>query len=182
MRVLVACEYSGRVRDAFIAKGHDALSCDLIDTEISGPHYKGNVKDIINDNWDLMVAHPPCTYLCSSGARWWKDRRKEQEEAIGFVRYLMNAPIKRIAIENPIGILSTAIRHPDCIIQPYQFGEAETKHTCLWLKNLPPLICEHIIIGDIVPKVHLMSPTPNRWKERSRTYKGIAYAMANQWG
>lgn len=181
MRVLVACEFSGRVRDAFIKSGHDAMSCDLLPTDVTGPHYTGNILDIINDSWDLMIAHPPCTHLAVSGARWWKDRLKEQEESIEFVRTLMGAPISRIAIENPIGKLSTAIRKPDQIIQPWQFGHGETKSTCLWLKNLPKLKPTNIVSGR-QPKIHYASPGPNRWKIRSLTYTGIATAMAEQWG
>jgi len=181
MRVLVACEYSGTVRDAFIAAGHDALSCDLLDTEREGPHYRGNVLDILDDGWDLMIAHPPCTHLAVSGARWFKHKVQEQKEALEFVLALMNAPIPSIAIENPISIISSHIRKPDQIIQPWQFGHGETKATCLWLKNLPPLVPTNIVEGREA-KVHRMPPGPDRWKERSRTYPGIAAAMANQWG
>ena len=181
MRVLVACEYSGRVRDAFISVGHDAVSCDLLPTEVSGPHYLGRVEDIIGDGWDLMVAHPPCTYLARSGARWWGNRLAEQEDALAFVRLLLEAPIDRIAIENPIGCISSRIRKPDQIIQPWQFGHGETKATCLWLKNLPALVPTDIVDGREA-RVHRMPPGPDRWKERSRTYAGIAAAMAAQWG
>ena len=181
MRVLVACEYSGRVRDAFIAAGHEAVSCDLLPTEVDGPHYVGSVEDIIGDGWDLMVAHPPCTYLARSGARGWGNRLAEQEDALAFVRLLMEAPIDRIAIENPIGCISTRIRKPEQIIQPWQFGHGETKATCLWLKNLPALVPTDIVDGREA-RVHRMPPGPDRWKERSRTYKGIAAAMAAQWG
>lgn len=182
MRVLVACEYSGRVRDAFIKKGHIAVSCDLLDTEQEGPHYKGDVFDIINDNWDLMIAHPPCTYLCSSGARWWKDEKRQllQKEAIAFVLRLYSAPIDKIAIENPIGILSTAWKKPSQIIQPWQFGHGETKATCLWLKNLPLLKPSDIVEGRY-PRIHRMSGK-NRGKLRSLTYQGIADALAEQYG
>jgi site-specific DNA-cytosine methylase len=180
LKVLIACEYSGVVRDAFLAKGHEALSCDLLDTEVPGPHYKGDVKDIIDQGWDLMVAHPPCTHLAVSGARWFKDKREEQAEALEFVRMLLEAPIKRIALENPVSIISSKIRKPDQIIQPWMFGHGETKATCLWLKNLPKLYPTEVVQGR-VPRVHMMAPSPDRWKERSRTYAGIAEAMAEQW-
>jgi len=181
MKVLVACEYSGRVRDAFTKLGHDATSCDLLDTDTPGKHYKGDVLDIINDGWDLMVAHPPCTHLAVSGARWFKEKAKEQEEALEFVRVLLNAPIERIALENPISVISSKIRKPDQIIQPWQFGHGETKATCLWLKNLPKLVPTNIVEGREA-KVHKMPPSPDRWKLRSTTYQGIADAMAQQWG
>jgi len=181
MRVLVACEYSGTVRDAFIARGHDAMSCDLLPTERPGPHYQGSVLDIVGDGWDLMIAHPPCTHLAVSGARWWKDKLDEQAEALAFVRALMAAPIPRIAIENPISKISTAIRKPDQIVQPWQFGHGETKATCLWLKGLPKLVPTKVVDGREA-RIHMMSPGPDRWKERSRTYQGIADAMASQWG
>ena len=181
MRILVACEYSGTVRDAFIARGHDAMSCDLLPTERPGPHYQGSVLDIIGDGWDLMIAHPPCTHLAVSGARWWKDKLDEQAEALAFVRTLMDAPIPRIAVENPISKISTAIRKPDQIVQPWQFGHGETKATCLWLKGLPKLVPTQVVDGREA-RIHKMSPGPDRWKERSRTYQGIADAMASQWG
>ena len=181
MRVLVACEYSGKVRDAFIKIGHEAMSCDLLPTDVPGPHYQGNVLDILNDNWDLMIAHPPCTHLAVSGARWFKEKVEEQKEALNFVRLLLNAPIKHIALENPISIISSKIRKPDQIIQPWQFGHGETKATCLWLKNLPSLTPTNIVSGREA-KVHKMPPSPNRWKLRSTTYQGIANAMAEQWG
>jgi len=181
VKILVACEYSGRVRDAFIAAGHEAVSCDLLPTEIDGPHYLGQVEDIIGDGWDLMVAHPPCTYLAASGARWWSGRRAEQADALAFVRLLLDAPIDRIALENPIGCISTRIRKPEQIIHPWQFGHGETKTTCLWLKGLPPLAPTNVVTGR-EPRVHRMAPSPDRWKERSRTYTGIAAAMAAQWG
>lgn len=180
MRVLVACEYSGVVRDAFKAKGHDAMSCDLLPTEKEGNHYQGDVFDIINDGWDLMIAHPPCTHLAVSGARWFKDKQKEQLEALDFVRRLLDADILRIALENPISIISSKIRKPDQIIQPWQFGHGETKATCLWLKGLPNLVPTNIVEGREA-RVHKMPPSPNRWKERSRTFTGIAEAMALQW-
>lgn len=181
MKVLVACEFSGIVRDAFIAKGHDAMSCDLLDTERPGPHYKGDVRDILNDSWDLMIAHPPCTHLASSGARWWPEKLSEQQEALEFVQLLMNANIPKIAIENPVGIISTKIRKPDQIVQPWQFGHGETKATCLWLKNISRLKPTNIVSGR-VDRIHRLSPSVTRWKERSRTFEGIARAMADQWG
>jgi hypothetical protein len=180
MRVLVACEFSGTVRDAFIARGHDAMSCDLLPTEKTGPHHQGSVLDILDHGWDLMIAHPPCTHLAVSGARWFKDKRKEQEEALAFVRMLLEAPIERIALENPISIISSRIRKPDQIIQPWQFGHGETKATCLWLKGLPQLRPTNIVEGREA-RVHKMPPSPDRWKERSRTFEGIADAMAQQW-
>lgn len=181
MRVLVACEYSGRVRDAFIKNGHDAMSCDLLPTEADGPHYCGDIRDVIDDTWDLMIAHPPCTHLAVSGSRWFKNKRAEQDEALQFVRLLMSAKIEMIAIENPISVISSRIRKPDQIIQPWQFGHGETKATCLWLKNLPKLIPTDIVDGREA-RVHKMPPGPNRWKDRSRTYLGVAAAMADQWG
>jgi hypothetical protein len=181
MRVLVACEYSGIVRDAFVARGHEAISCDLLLTDVSGPHYCGDVRDILDDKWDLMIAHPPCTHLAVSGARWWKDKLVEQAEALDFVRLLLDAPIEKIALENPISKISTAIRKPDQIIQPWQFGHGETKATCLWLKNLPLLAPTNIVDGREA-RVHKMSPGPDRWKHRSTTLQGIADAMAAQWG
>lgn len=180
-RVLVACESSGVVRDAFIRAGHVAMSCDLLPTEQPGPHYQGDVRDVLDDGWDLMVAHPPCTHLAVSGARWFKDKLIEQEEALHFVRLLLAAPIPRIALENPISIISSRIRKPDQIIQPWQFGHGETKATCLWLKNLPKLQPTDVVEGREA-RVHKMPPGPNRWRERSRTYLGIGAAMANQWG
>lgn len=183
MRVLIACEYSGTVRDAFLRLGHDAMSCDLLPTDAPGPHYQGDVFDIINNGWDLMVAHPPCTDVCVSGARWFKEKRADgrQQRAIQFVRDLMSAPIDKIAIENPIGVLSSEIRKPDQIIQPWQFGHGETKATCLWLKGLPNLTPTNVVEGREA-RVHRMPPGPNRWKLRSTTYQGIANAMADQWG
>ena len=181
MRVLVACEFTGSVRDAFIARGHDAMSCDLLPTEVRGPHYQGDVRDVLGDGWDLMVSHPPCTHLAVSGARWFKDKLTEQAEALDFVRLLLNAPIPRIALENPVSIISSRIRKPDQIIQPWQFGHGETKATCLWLKNLPALWSTCLVEGREA-RVHKMAPGPDRWKERSRTYAGIAAAMADQWG
>jgi len=182
-KVLVACEYSGTVRDAFIALGHDAMSCDLLPTDAEGPHYQGNVFDVINDGWDIMIAHPPCTHLAVSGAKHFAAKKASgvQDEALAFVQALMDAPINCIAIENPISIISSKIRKPDQIIQPWQFGHGETKATCLWLKNLPNLIPTDIVDGRN-DRIHKMPPSPLRWKLRSTTYKGIAKAMAQQWG
>lgn len=180
MKVLIACEYSGIVRDAFIKMGHDAVSCDLLPTEKPGPHYQGDVFDIIDESWDLMIAHPPCTHLAVSGARWFKEKESEQKEALDFVQKLMAATIPRIAIENPVSVISTRIRKPDQIIQPWQYGHGETKATCLWLKNLPELKPTEIVEGRQA-RVHLEPPGPDRWKNRSRTYPGIASAMAEQW-
>jgi site-specific DNA-cytosine methylase len=177
---LVACEYSGTVRDAFAARGHDAWSCDLLPTERIGNHIHGDVLQHLHRNWDLMIAHPPCTHHAVSGARWFKDKQIEQIEALDFVRRLLDAPIPRIALENPISIISSRIRKPDQIIQPWQFGHGETKATCLWLKNLPKLLPTNIMEGREA-RIHKMPPGPNRWKERSRTFEGIAQAMAEQW-
>ena len=181
MRVLVACEYSGRVRDAFLSRGHDAMSCDLLPTDVPGPHYQGDVRDVLGDGWDLMVSHPPCTHLAVSGARWFKDKQVEQAEALDFVRLLLDAQIPRIALENPVSIISSRIRKPDQVIQPWQFGHGETKATCLWLKNLPTLWPTCIVSGREA-RIHKMPPGPDRWKKRSETYAGIANAMADQWG
>ena len=180
MKVLVACEYSGVVRDAFRALGHDAMSCDLLPTDVDGPHYQGDVRDILNDGWDLMIAHPPCTHLAVSGARWFKDKVQEQQEALDFVRLLMDAPISRIAIENPVSVISSRIRKPDQIIQPWQFGHGETKATCLWLKGLPLLTPTDVVDGR-EQRIWKLPPSPDRWKIRSATYAGIAAAMAQQW-
>jgi hypothetical protein len=181
MRVLIACEFSGIVRDAFLKADHDAMSCDLLPTESPGPHYQGDVRDVLRDGWDLMVAHPPCTHLAVSGARWFTEKRVEQEEALRFVRCLLDAPIPHIALENPVSIISARFREPDQIIQPWQFGHGETKATCLWLKNLPHLKPTNIVAGREA-RIHNMPPGPDRWKERSRTLLGVAYAMASQWG
>ena len=197
MRVLVACEYSGTVRDAFYALGHYALSCDLLPTDVPGNHYQGDVRDVLEDNWDLMIAHPPCTYLSSSGLHWNNKiagRADLTEEALEFVSLLLNANIPRIALENPVGCISSRIRKPDQIIQPYDYGNDASKRTCLWLKNLPKLIP-----GDnfIAPRIingkerwsnqtdsgqNNLGPSVDRWKERSKTYDGIASEMALQWG
>lgn len=181
LRVLVACEYSGRVRNAFRALGHDAWSCDLLESEDGSTyHIVGDCLDVIGQGWDMMIAHPPCTHLAVSGSRWFKEKGNLQEEAIEFVEKLALAPIKYIAIENPISVLSSRWRKPDQIIQPWQFGHGETKATCLWLKNLPPLFWTEVSDGREA-RVHKMPPGPDRWKERSRTFEGIALAMADQW-
>jgi len=182
MRVLGACEFSGVVRRAFAARGHQAVSCDLLTAEDGSPdHVQGDVLPLLADGWDLLIAHPPCTRLTVAGARWFKGREAEQADALDFVRALLNAPIPRIALENPIGVISTRIRKPDQIIQPWQFGHGETKATCLWLKNLPLLVPTEIVPGRVA-RVHREPPSPDRWKKRSRTYDGIAAAMADQWG
>lgn len=181
MKILIACEYSGTVREAFSKLGHDAWSCDILETEIPGNHLQCDVREILGDGWDMMIAHPPCTHLAVSGARWFKDKKVEQAEALEFVRLLLNAPIERIALENPISIISSHIRKPDQIIQPWQFGHGETKATCLWLQNLPKLQPTNIVEGR-EQRIWKMPPGENRWKERSRTFEGIAQAMANQWG
>lgn len=214
MRVLVACEYSGRVRDAFIAKGHDAVSCDLLASEATGPHYQGNVLDIVHDGWDLMIAHPPCTYLTIAAEWAYNDtqkkkikpgtligeaRRAAREEAIAFVLTLANAPIERIAIENPIGVLSSRWREPDQFIQPYEYGDDASKKTCLWLKNLPRLFPTVLVPPRLALSADGRSyslrwgnqtdsgqnkepPSDDRWKIRSTTWQGWADAMASQWG
>ena len=182
MKVLVACEFSGIVRDAFRDLGHNAWSCDQLPCERDDTfHIQCDVMDILDDGWDLMVAHPPCTHLAVSGARWFKYKQKEQAEALQFVRDLMNAPIPHIAIENPVSIISSHIRPSDQTIQPWWFGHGETKATCLWLKNLPPLKPTRVVKGR-KQRVWLMQPGPERWRERSRTLPGIARAMAKQWG
>jgi len=192
MRVLIACEFSGAVRDAFRKRGHDAMSCDLLPTEAPGPHYQGNVLDIMDDGWDLMIAHPPCTYLASSGLHWNKrvpGRAKKTEEALLFVHTLLNAPIPHIALENPIGCISSRVRKPDQIIQPWQFGHDASKATCLWLKNLPLLIPTDVLPGgrearranQTASGQNKLPPSADRWKLRSVTYTGIAEAMAEQW-
>jgi hypothetical protein len=193
MKVLVACEYSGRVRDAFIGGGHEATSCDLLPTDAPGPHYQGDVFDIINDGWDLMIAHPPCTYLSVSGMHWTaRGLRDPQltEDALAFVQRLMDAPVKRIAVENPISVISSRIRKPDQIIQPWWFGHDASKKTCLWLKNLPLLTPTDMLPGDAKTRrgnqtasgQNKLPPSANRWKLRSETFAGIAQAMADQWG
>tara|TARA_R100000734_G_scaffold182_1_gene222 strand:- start:4760 stop:5359 length:600 start_codon:yes stop_codon:yes gene_type:complete len=184
MRVLVACEYSGRVRDAFRSHGHDAWSCDLLECEADPRwHYQCPVEELLHDGWDLMVAHPPCTHLAVSGSRHFARKIADgsQAAALNFVRLLMDAPIKRWAIENPVSVISSAIKKPDQIIQPWEYGHGEVKATCLWLKNLPKLTPTNCVEGR-EERVHLMPPRPNRWKERSRTYLGVAAAMGEQWG
>jgi hypothetical protein len=184
MKVLVACEYSGIVRDAFIALGHDAMSCDLLSTEQPGPHYMGDVFDVIDYPWDLMIAHPPCTHLSVSGARHFAAKRMDgrQQEAVAFFMRLIRRSehIKRTAIENPVCVMSSLYRKPDQVIQPWQFGHGETKSTCLWLKGLPPLVPTNIVSGRD-DRIHKMPPSPDRWKERSKTYQGVADAFAAQW-
>ena len=193
MRVLIACEYSGTVRDAFIARGHDAMSCDLLPTDAPGPHYQGDVRDILGDGWDLMIAHPPCTYLSVSGMHWTTRGLRDPkltEDALEFVQLLMDAPIPRIALENPVSIISTRIRKPDQIVHPWQFGHDASKRTCLWLKNLPPLVPTDVLPGGAKARranqtasgQNRLGPSPDRWKIRSATYQGIADAMADQWG
>lgn len=180
-RVLVACEYSGSVRDAFARHGWDAWSCDLLPSEKPGQHYHGDVRDILRERWDIMVAHPPCTHLAVSGARWFAVKQREQAEALDFVRLLLAAPIQHIALENPVSIISSRIRKPDQVIQPWQHGHGETKATCLWLKNLPRLIPTNMVEGR-EQRIWKLPPSADRWKERSRTYEGIALAFASQWG
>lgn len=181
VRVLVACEFSGVVRDAFTARGHDATSCDLLPSEQPGQHYQGDVRDLLKPGrWDLMVAHPPCTHLAVSGARWFKDKQVEQAEALAFVRTLLDAPVPRIALENPVSIISSRVRKPNQIVQPWQFGHGETKATCLWLRNLPALTPTDVVDGR-EGRVWRLPPGPDRWRERSRTFPGIAAAMADQW-
>lgn len=181
MRVLVACEFSGRVRDVFIAKGHDAYSCDLYPSETHGPHYMGNVLDYLHLGWDLLIAHPPCTHLATSGARWFKDKDPiKQANAVEFAKALLEAPIHKIALENPISVLSNLIRKPDQIVQPWWFGHPEKKATCLWLKNLP-LLKPTKIVAATNSTIHMMPQSPNRARNRSRTFTGLAKAMAEQW-
>jgi hypothetical protein len=190
MRVLVACEFSGAVREAFRRRGHDAWSCDFLPPEIIGPHYQGDVRQILDAGWDLMIAHPPCQYLAGSGLHWNKripGRAALTAQALDFVLELMNAPIPRIALENPVGRINTAYRKPDQIIQPWQFGEDASKATCLWLKGLKPLVPTNVIrkarYANQTPSgQNKLGPSPDRWKERSRTYPGIAEAIADQWG
>jgi hypothetical protein len=193
VRVLVACEFSGAVRDAFTARGHDAMSCDLLPAETPGRHYQGDVRDVLGGGWDLMVGHPPCTYLAVSGLHWNK-RRPERalltEEALEFVRLLLDAPIPQIALENPVGCISSRIRKPDQIIQPWQFGHDASKATCLWMKGLPLLQPTDVLPGGRAARranqtasgQNKLSPSKDRWKLRSLTYPGIAEAMATQWG
>ena len=191
-RVLVACEYSGRVRDAFMRLGWDAWSCDLLETDAPGQHYKGDVRDMLTEQWDIMIGFPPCTYLCSSGMHWTRRGKRDPqltEDALDFVRTLMGADVPHIAVENPVGCISTRIRRPDCIIQPWQHGHPESKTTCLWLKNLPALKPTNILQKPASGRwenqtpsgQNKLGPSADRWKERSKTYMGIAEAMASQW-
>lgn len=193
MRVLVACEFSGVVRDAFCRRGHDAISCDLLPSDVPGPHHQGDVLDLLREDaigYDLMVAHPPCTYLCASGLHWNErrpGRERETEKALEFVRALLAAPVPRIALENPVGRISTRIRKPDQIIQPWMFGHDASKATCLWLKGLPCLTPTDLIVKDryanqTASGQNNLGPSADRWKLRSITYSGIADAMAEQWG
>lgn len=182
-RVLIACEYSGIVREAFRKRGFDAWSCDLLPTDIPGNHIQGDVREVFGRGWDLVVAHPPCTHLAVSGARHFPEKVADgrQQEAIDFFIAMVNAPAMHVAVENPVCIMSTIYRRADQVIQPWQFGHGETKATCLWLKNLPRLRPTNVVEGRI-GRVHLMPPGPDRWKERSRTFSGVADAMADQWG
>ena len=181
-RVLVGCEFSGVVRRAFRKRGHDAWSCDLLPAEDGSPyHIQGDLLKILGDEWQLAIFHPPCTYLASSGARWFKGREQQQEQALDFVRLLLAANIPSIVLENPIGVISTQIRKPDQIVQPWWFGHGETKATCLWLKNLPPLSATNIVDGR-EQRIHKLPPSKDRGRLRSITYTGIAEAMADQWG
>lgn len=191
MRVLVACEYSGAVRDAFIALGHDAMSCDLLPTDSPGPHYKGNVFDVLDYPWDLMIAHPPCTDLAVSGAAWFSKKRSvgAQQASASFFMTLAKADIPRIAIENPVCVMSSLWRKPDQVIQPWMFGHMEQKATCLWLKGLPPLTQTNNVKEEMMKlprnqreRLHFLPPSEDRWKLRSQTFSGIATAMAEQWG
>lgn len=191
MRVLVACEYSGVVRDAFASRGHTAMSCDLLPTESPGPHYVGDVRDVLDNGWDLMIAHPPCTDLAVSGARHFPAKQADgrQAAALDFVRLLLNAPVPRIAVENPVSIISSRIRKPTQYVHPWWFGHPESKKTGLWLNNLPPLVPTNNVYDQMMSlppaernRVHYMSPGPDRWRERSRTFRGLAAAMADQWG
>lgn len=192
-RVLVACEYSGSVRDAFIRLGWDATSCDLLPTDSPGKHHQGDVRDILGEQWDILVCFPPCTYLCSSGMHWTVRGLRDPkltEDALDFVRLLMGANVKHIALENPVGAISTRIRKPDCIIHPWQFGHPGSKTTCLWLKNLPAIVPTNILTKPASGRwenqcatgsQNKLPPSPDRWKLRSKTYQGIADAMAAQW-
>jgi hypothetical protein len=195
MKILIACEFSGIVRDAFREQGHDAISCDYLPTEKEGPHYQGNVIDILYDNWDMIIAFPPCTYLCSSGLHWNKrdlKRQEKTEEALSFVRRLLEAPALYLALENPVGCISTRIRKPDQYIQPWQFGHNASKKTGLWLRNLPVLTSTEIVKPryiDGLPRwknqtdsgQNKLGPSETRGKDRGRTYAGIAKAMSEQW-
>ena len=193
MRVLIACEYSGTVRDAFIALGHYAMSCDMLPTDAPGPHHTGDVRELLKERWDILIAFPPCTYLCSSGMHWTVRGLRDPkltEDALDFVRALLGADVPYIALENPVGAISTRIRKPDCIIHPWQFGHPESKTTCLWLKNLPALTPTNVLQKPASGRwenqcangsQNKLGPSPDRWKLRSKTYQGIAEAMASQW-
>ena len=190
MKVLIACEYSGTVRDAFLAAGHDAMSCDLLPTDVPGPHYQGDVTDILGDGWDLLIAHPPCTHLAVSGSRHFAAKRADgrQQAAIDFFMLLANAPIPKIAIENPVCIMSSVWMTPSQTVHPWMFGHPEQKATCLWLKSLPQLVATNDVYDEMMQlpraqreRIHFMPPGPNRWKKRSKTFSGLAQAMANQW-
>lgn len=181
MNVLIACEFSGIVRDAFRARGHDAVSCDLLPSERTGPHLQCDVREVLGDDWDMMIAFPPCTHLAASGNRWHAGT-PQRGQALAFVRALMDAPIPRWALENPVGAINSRIRRPDMILQPWQYGHRETKATCLWLKGLPPLMAGEVWAGPYEERVHRMPPSADRWKDRSRTLPGVAEAMAGQWG
>ena len=181
MKVLVACEFSGTIREAFSKMGHDATSCDFVDSEIPGSHYRGDVRDLFGNNWDLMIANPPCNHLAISGAKWFQEKKEKQKAALDFVRELMYCGIPRIAIENPISIISTRIRKPSQIVHPWMFGHGVAKSTCLWLKNLPKLVPTNVVEGRA--QSILMAPdVKDKWKFRSRTFSGVAEAMAGQWG
>jgi hypothetical protein len=192
VKVLVACEFSGVVRDAFGDRGHYAVSCDLLPSESPfGKHHVGDALGLLDQGWDLMIAHPPCTHLCSSGARWFAGKQSEQTAALDFVRALLAAPIGKIALENPVGVISSAVRKPDQIVQPWMFGDEATKTTCLWLKGLPQLAPDKIVGkgerhvtkgGRSLPKWYNLPPSPDRGKLRSLTFPGMARAMAEQWG
>mgnify|MGYP003124550112 CR=1 FL=1 len=194
MKILIACEYSGRVRDAFRSKGHDAVSCDLLPTEVPGPHHLGDVREFLYTNhWDLLIAFPPCTYLASSGMHWTtRGLRDPQltEDSLDFVRFLLAAPVNRIALENPVGCISTRIRKPNQYIQPWYFGHPHSKKTCLWLKNLPTLKHTEVLPvpdsgrwdNQTPSGQNKLGPSDDRWKVRSVTYQGVADAMASQWG
>lgn len=185
MRVLVGCEYSGTVRDAFLMAGHDAMSCDLLPTEMPGPHYQGDLFDVIDYPWDLAIFHPPCTHLSVSGSRHFEAKRMDgrQQSAVSFFMRIVrqSSHIPKTAIENPVCIMSSLWRKPDQVVQPWMFGHGETKATCFWLKGLDPLQPTEVVDGR-ENRVHRMPPSPDRWKERSKTYWGIAQAMASQWG
>jgi len=182
LRVLVGCEFSGVMRQAFRDLGHDAWSCDLLPAEDVSPfHLQCDVRDVLADGWTLAIFHPPCTHLAVSGARWFKDKVREQTEALAFVRLLLAAPVPHIVLENPVSVISSRIRKPNQIIQPWQHGHGETKATCLWLVNLPPLVPSNVVAGR-EGRVWKMPPSPDRWRERSRTFPGVAAAMAEQWG